>query len=118
MGNQMENHLQKTKQVLKQIDRDLETIAVASLEQRAEGLRNAVEDGWWKHFLIGAAIVGVGLVYAGLTNENDSVTGIGYGTLAMIGLYSLPYVLRPFGYFKTRTDRDNSEDSAIYIWFI
>ncbi len=106
----MKNHLQKAKEILNQIGEDLETIAVASLEQRAKGLKKAVEDGWFKHFLIGAATVGAGLVYTGLTNDNDNVTGIGYGMLAMTGLYSLPYVLRPFGYFKTRTDRDNSEE--------
>ena len=88
----------------------METIAVASLEQRAEGLRKAVEDGWFKYFLMGAATVGAGLVYTGLTNDNDYVAGIGYGALAMTGLYSLPYALRPFGFFKTRTDRDNSEE--------
>ena len=106
----MKRHLQKAKEILNQTGKDLETIAVASLEQRAEGLKKAVEDGWWKHFLIGATTVGAGLVYTGLANDNNYVAGIGYGTLAMIGLYSLPYVLRPFGYFKTRTDRDNSEE--------
>ena len=106
----MKRYLQKAKEVLKQIDEDLETIAVASLEQRAKGLKKAVEDGWFKHYLIGAATVGAGLVYAGLTNDNDCVAGMGYGTLAMTGLYSLLYVPRPFGFFKTRTDRDNSEE--------
>ncbi len=104
----MKRRLQKAKEVLNQLDKDLEKIAVASLEQRAEGLRKAVEDGWFKHYLIGAATVGAGLVYTGLTNDNDYVAGIGYGTLAMTGLYSLPYVLRPFGFFKTR--KDNSEE--------
>lgn len=106
----MKNHLQKAKEVLSQLDKDFRTIAVASLEQRAEGLRKAVEDGWFKHYLIGAATVGAGLVYIGLTNDNDHVSGIGYGTLTMTGLYSSIYVLRPFGYFNTKTDRDNSEE--------
>lgn len=105
----MKNHLQKAKGVLNQLGEDLETIAVASLEQRAEGLKKAVEDGWFKHYLIGAATVGAGLVYTGLTNDNDYVAGIGYGTLAMTGLYSLPYV-KPFGFFKTRKNRDISEE--------
>ncbi|MBS3080172.1 hypothetical protein J4221_01765 [Candidatus Pacearchaeota archaeon] len=110
MAIKMKRHLQKAKQTLNEVDKALETIAVASLEQRAEGLRKAVEDGWFKYFLMGAATVGAGLVYTGLTNDNDYVAGIGYGTLAMTGLYSLPYALRPFGFFKTRTDRDNSEE--------
>lgn len=106
----MKNHLQKAEEALNQVGEDLKTIAVASLEQRAESLRKAVEDGWFKHYLIGAATVGAGLVYTGLTNDNDYVAGIGYGTLAMTGLYSSIYVLRPFGFFKTRKDRDDSEE--------
>ena len=106
----MKRHLQKAREVLNQIDKNLERIAVASLEQRAKGLRKAVEDGWFKHFLIGAATVGAGLVYAGVTNDNDSVAGIGHGALAMTGLYSLLYVPRPFGYFKIRKNKDNSRE--------
>ena len=106
----MKKIFQRAEQTLKETDEALEIIAIASLEQRAKGLRKAVEDGWFKYFLMGAATVGAGLVYTGLTNDNDYVAGNGYGTLAMTGLYSLPYALRPFGFFKTRTDRDNSEE--------
>jgi hypothetical protein len=106
----MERHLQKAKEVLSQIDEGLETIAVASLEQKAKGLRKAVEDGWFKYYLIGAATAGTGLVYAGLTNDNDYVAGIGYGTLAMTGLYLLLYVPQSFGFFRTRKNRDNFEE--------
>lgn len=106
----MKKCLQKVKEVLNQIDEDLETLARDSLKQRAEGLRKAVEDGWFKHFLIGAATVGAGVVYMGVTNNNDHVAGIGYGMLTMTGLYSLPYVLRPFGYFKTRKSRNDSKE--------
>ena len=95
---------QDARERLKELDETLETIAVASLEKRAKGLKKAVEDGWFKHFLIGAGLVGASLVYTGLSNDNDYVAGLGYGALAMNGIYA-------FGCYGLPALRKNRTDS-------
>lgn len=93
----MKKHFQKVREGISELNRAMGEIAVASLNQRARGLEEAVKDGWFKHFLIGAGIVATGAVYSGLTNNNDHVAGVGYGIIVMssiyaVGCYGIPYI--------------------------
>ena len=85
----MEKDFQKIKGILNEIDDAMKIITMDSFEQRARGLERAVNDGWFKHFLVGAALAGAGLVYNGTANDNNYETGVGYGILAMDSIYAL-----------------------------
>ena len=102
----MKKYFQRARKTLNEFNNGLKDLAIASLEIRVKGLQRAVEEGWFKHFLIGAGIAGTGLVYTGLTNNNDYVAGVGYGVLAESGLYSLPtYVFPALGNLKKRNSK-------------
>ena len=104
----MKKYFQRARKTLNEFNNGLEDIAIASLEIRVKGFQRAIKDGWFKHFLIGAGIAGTGLVYTGLTNDNDYVAGVGYGALAMTGLYSLPsYVLPAFKKLRNKNTKES-----------
>lgn len=84
----MRNNTQRVRETLRELRKTHKEIITASYEMRLQGLRNAVENGWFKYYLIGAGIVGVGLVYMG-TGSNEHIANIGKGILIMDALYSL-----------------------------
>ena len=63
-------------------------VFVRSVEFRANNLKAAYEEGWLKNLFIGAGLLGLGLVYHGLSNNNETTKGAGYGILIMDALYT------------------------------
>lgn len=99
-------YIQRAIETIKEVNRDLGEISRASLEMRAEGLKRAVEEGWFKHLLIGGGIAGASLLYAGMTNDNAYAAGIGKGMLVIDGLYALGC----YGLPALRRFRNRSQD--------
>lgn len=110
----MKQYIQRAREKLSRLEEGILELFIAHgeldttiLEQKAEGLKRAVEEGWFKSFLLGGAAVGAGLVYAGTKSDNKYVAGIGYGMLAIDGLYALGCYGIP--YLRTLRNRNNTD---------
>ena len=96
----------KLMEKIKEFNRDLESIAIASLNQRANGLKRAYEDGTLKYLLIGGAVTGAGLIYAGSEYNNEQMAGIGAGMLVM----DLILGIAAYGNLLLKRTKQNKEE--------
>jgi len=69
--------------------RNLRDACTESVRFRARALRQAVEDGWFKYFLLGTGVVGAALTYDGIANNNEFEAGVGEGIILMSVLYAI-----------------------------
>ncbi|MFH1063725.1 MAG: hypothetical protein V1729_01450 [Candidatus Woesearchaeota archaeon] len=85
---EIKKQLQKTGEFLDEIVDTSTELFKRRVESQGEAYRQAVEEGWFKYFLIGAGAVGAAIVTKGLIQENETATAFGAGILVMDALYS------------------------------
>ncbi|HLD04808.1 MAG TPA: hypothetical protein VJG90_03735 [Candidatus Nanoarchaeia archaeon] len=91
----MKNLLSRIQETLAETDEKLRTAFLLSVEQRARGLEQAVQNGNLKKCLIGGAVIGAGLMTYGLINRDEFSTYFGLGVLGMDAMYAAWYACLP-----------------------
>ena len=79
----MSELFQRTREVARELDDVARQLFILDIERRGEGLRQAVEAGWYSKFLLVSGLIGAELAYIG----NEGVSGFGKGVLAMSALH-------------------------------
>lgn len=92
---------------LKEFNENNSLVNRAIFKKRMGDLEKAFNNGTLKHALIAGGALGAGLVYAGLTNNNETVSSLGYGILLMDSIYAIGLYL-PLYLNKQKNKNDKS----------
>ena len=89
------NKIQKLEELAHEANTTLKELFIINVEGRSQRMREAFENGTFQKVLAGGALLGTSMTMAGYASNNDFVQGIGYGVLAMDGIYTAVLYTKP-----------------------
>jgi len=110
----MENKKQITPRAIekiKEVDRTMQELFIASVNQRGRDLKRAIDDGWFVPFLRGAELTGLIIANIGEAINDKGITGFGLGITGMAGIYDLGVAYTQ----KENQENTNIQDIIKYV---
>ena len=89
------NKIQKLEELAHEANTTLKELFIINVEGRSQRMREAFENGTFQKVLVGGVMLGTEMTLTGYVFNNDFVQGIGYGVLAMDGIYTAILYRKP-----------------------